>query len=103
MIHFRSRIEDDRICPPQPFHEYFAELYSRPDLALPRIRRTQSSAEVIITEGELEVARSKLSRHKAVGIDRLADMRFHDDVLWDQVKDKVLHRFNEWALTLKIP
>ena len=26
-----------------------------------------------------------------------------DDMLWDQVKDKVLHRFNEWALTLKIP
>ena len=103
MVQFRSSIENGLITQPQPFPEYFADLYTRPDLALPRIRRTQSSAEVIITEGELEIARSKLSRHKAVGIDRLADMRFHDDVLWDQVKDKVLYKFNEWALTLTIP
>ena len=103
MVHFRSSTENGLIIPAQPFPEYFADLYTRPDLALQRIRRTQSSEEVIITEGELEIARSKLSRHKALGVDRLADMRFHDDVLWNQIKDKMLYKFNEWALTLKIP
>ena len=103
MQHFRSEVDGDHIVEAQPFIEYFADLYTRPQMALRRIHRTQSSAEVIITEGELEVARTKLSKHKAVGVDRLADMRFHNEVLWDRIKDKVLFKFNEWALTLKIP
>ena len=45
----------------------------------------------------------KLSRHKAVGVDLFKDMNFHDDALWGIVKTKILRKFNEWVLTLRIP
>ena len=103
MVQFRSEVQGDQVIPAENFADYFANLYTCPQPALSPIPRTQSSAEVIITEGELEAARAKLSRHKAVGVDRLADMKFHNDILWDQIKDKVLYKFNQWALTLRIP
>ena len=38
-----------------------------------------------------------------MGVDLLKDMVFHDSVLWSKVKTKVLSKFNEWVLSLRIP
>ena len=38
-----------------------------------------------------------------MGVDLLKDMVFHDSVLWSKVKTKVLNKFNEWVLSLRIP
>ena len=83
MIKFRSRVEDGIIIPEIPLSDYLSGLYTDPNLALGPIHRTQSDPDVIITEGELETARDKLSRHKAVGIDLLRDMEFHSEEIWD--------------------
>ena len=103
MLSFKSRVVDGAITPEASLPEYLGQLYTDQDLALERISRTHYDIEDEISEAELEISRQKLSRHKAVGIDLLKDMIFHDDVLWDTVKSKVLAKFNEWVLTLRIP
>ena len=103
MIAFRSRVEGGNIIPEASLTEYLQTLYTNNQLALGRPIRTESREEDLFSEEELEVARQRLSRHKAVGIDLLRDMVFHDTVLWDKVKGKVLTKFNEWVTTLRIP
>ena len=48
MIQFRSEVQGDQVVPAESFADYFANLYTNPQLALEPITRTQSSAEVII-------------------------------------------------------
>ena len=103
MIQFRSKVDDGVIRPEIDLAQYLGQLYTSQELRLERIVRTESREEDYITEAELEVSRAKLSRHKAVGVDLLRDMTFHDDAHWNRIKDKILRKFNEWISTLRIP
>ena len=100
MIGFRSKIVDGIIIPEVDLAQYLERLYTNPDLRLERIGRTEIRDEDLITETELELSRIKLSRHKAVGVDLLRDMTFHDESHWTRVKSKILRKFNEWITTL---
>ena len=103
MIGFRSNIEDNNIVPEISLASYLRDLYTDPNLALQPIRRTATDEEDEITEGELNIARHKLSHNKAIGVDLLPDKFFHNNVLWMNMKTKILRTFNEWTTTLRIP
>ena len=49
------------------------------------------------------MARKKLSRNKAVGIDLLPDKHFHNEILWTEMGGKILSTFNNWVNSLNIP
>ena len=103
MTSFKSKIVDGTIIPEVSLSDYLRQLYTCENQKLESIVRTESRVEDTITEAELEISRDKLSRHKAVGIDLLRDMVFHDDAQWDRIKGKILIKFNEWVTTLRIP
>ena len=100
MIGFRSKVEDGESIPEMDLAQYLEELYTSQELRLERIGRTEFRDEDLVTEAELEVSRTKLSRHKAVEVDLLRDMTFHDESHWTQIKAKILRKFNEWITTL---
>ena len=103
MISFKSKIIDGVIRPEIGLAEYLRNLYTSQELRLERVERTESREEDLITEADLEYSRAKLSRHKAVGVDLLRDMTFHDDAHWNRIREKILIKFNEWVSTLRIP
>ena len=102
MKKFRSKVENGKIASEIPLAEYLASLYTDPVRSLARLmqRTAPLEDEDIIEEAELNMARKKLSRNKAIGVDLLADKQFHNDILWDEMKDKVLLSFNNWVSTL---
>ena len=69
MIKFRSRISDGIIQEEITLAEYLGGLYTHPELALERPIRSPITDEDLIIEAELHIAREKLSRNKAVGLD----------------------------------
>ena len=69
MIKFRSRISDGIIQEEITLPEYLRGLYTHPNLALGIPNRSPLVEEDMISEAELHIAREKLSRNKAVGLD----------------------------------
>ena len=45
---------------------------------------------------ELEDARKRMSKNKAIGIDIMKDLQLKDDMIWREVKEKILEQFNAY-------
>ena len=65
--------------------------------------RSPVTDDDLISEAELNVAREKLSRNKAVGLDQLKDRHFHNDLIWEKIQNKIKNNFNRWITELRIP
>ena len=86
MIKFRSRTEDGEITPEISLATYLATLYTAPQQALPPARRSVPTEEGdTISIEQLNLARKRLSRNKAIGIYLLPDKHFHNEILWAEM------------------
>jgi len=52
---------------------------------------------------DLEWARDKLSRDKAIGVDQMQDRWITEDIYWNGIKSKLLTTFKQWYHQGSIP
>ena len=91
--HFKSEIIEGEIKEPPSLSNYLESLYSSQDIIDPINHQELNPIHLITTE-QLDRARKKMAKGKAVGIDELKDIIIKNDEIWTKVKGKVLDQFN---------